>query len=155
MKKWTRPFLIGMVAIGLVYGGLYEYATHVGRGWLRGEAFYEGRPTSYWQARIHGWMDRFDTPDKAVEYASLSIQFTGIAFFPTKGPRPTLWGKLRLWKPGLRFIPDDGLPPSVLFCDADAESVLCELENEPEFETLVKAARDSAQGRKTLEELLR
>jgi len=29
--------------------------TRVVWGWLRGEAFYEGRPTSYWSREIQGW----------------------------------------------------------------------------------------------------
>ena len=46
MKKWLRRVLVAVVFVGLTLGVLYECATHVGRGWLRGEAFYDGRPTS-------------------------------------------------------------------------------------------------------------
>ena len=54
MKKWIRRARIAIVAIGLAYVGLDEYATHIGRGCLRGEAFYEGQPTSFWRSEITG-----------------------------------------------------------------------------------------------------
>jgi hypothetical protein len=47
MKKWLCRALSAALLIGLTLAGLYEYATRVGRGWLCGEAFFDGRPTSF------------------------------------------------------------------------------------------------------------
>jgi hypothetical protein len=55
MKKCLRRILIAVIVIGLTLAGLYEYATHVGRGWLRGEAFFDGRPTSWWRQELEQW----------------------------------------------------------------------------------------------------
>ena len=67
MKKWLRRTLIAAALIGVGLAILYEYSTHVGRGWLNGEAFFQGRPTSYWRSSINGWVERFDTPHDAEE----------------------------------------------------------------------------------------
>jgi hypothetical protein len=40
---------------GLAFASLYEAGTHVVRGWFAGEAFYDGRPASYWAAEIQRW----------------------------------------------------------------------------------------------------
>lgn len=61
MKKWLRRILIAAVLVGLTLGILYECATHVGRGWLFGEAFYQGRPTSYWRVLVE--LDLRDDPN--------------------------------------------------------------------------------------------
>jgi hypothetical protein len=37
--------------------------TRVVWGWLRGEAFFHGRPTSYWRYKCDEWMARFDDHD--------------------------------------------------------------------------------------------
>jgi hypothetical protein len=52
MKKWLRRTLMAAALVGLTLGILYETATRVGRGWLCGEAFFHGRPTSYWRSVI-------------------------------------------------------------------------------------------------------
>jgi hypothetical protein len=65
-KRRVWLSLLGFVAlVGLSSASLYEYTTHVGRGWLRGEAFYEGRPTSYWRHAIKHDLEaqfQFDGP---------------------------------------------------------------------------------------------
>jgi hypothetical protein len=55
MKKWLRRVLIAAALVGLTLGILYECATHVGRGWLFGEPFYEDRPTSWWRHELAQW----------------------------------------------------------------------------------------------------
>src|SRR5258705_201896 len=61
MRTRTRNFVLFTVAaLALVAGVLYEASTHVARGWLRGEAFYDGRPTSYWRERCDEYIQRFD-----------------------------------------------------------------------------------------------
>jgi hypothetical protein len=65
MKKWLRRILIAAALVALTLGILYELSTHVGRGWLRGEAFYEGRPTSYWRGRCDQWLSRYGSSEAA------------------------------------------------------------------------------------------
>jgi hypothetical protein len=55
MWKRRRIWFALLVVVILTVAGLYESITHVGRGWLRGEAFYQGRPTSYWAEEIQQW----------------------------------------------------------------------------------------------------
>ena len=62
MWNRRRTWLLLLAVIGLTFAGLYEYVSHVGRGWLRGEAFFEKRPTSFWRQElerweVHGWGD--------------------------------------------------------------------------------------------------
>ena len=71
MRKWLRRVVIVVVPGLLILAGLYEAATHVGRSWLSGEAFYEGRPTSWWRGRIDEWMERFDSADDGVRSIGL------------------------------------------------------------------------------------
>jgi hypothetical protein len=55
MKRWLRRIVIAAALIAVVAGVLFECATRVGRGWLFGEPFYEGRPASYWASEIERW----------------------------------------------------------------------------------------------------
>jgi hypothetical protein len=55
MWKRRRTWLLLLAVVGLTLAFLYESMTHVGRGWLCGEAFYHGRPTSYWADEIQQW----------------------------------------------------------------------------------------------------
>jgi hypothetical protein len=53
---WKRPrFWFLLTAIATVALAAYFEPTHCVRGWLRGEAFYQGRPTSYWAEEIQRW----------------------------------------------------------------------------------------------------
>jgi hypothetical protein len=152
MKKWLRGTLLAALAAGLLSGALYEYATHVGRGWLHGEAFFQGRPTSYWRSVIVDWVDRFDAPDLAVWYLLNYISDDygwAVPLPPPPPPRPTAMTKLRGWTGDLALIPDDSRPPNVLLGDADAEPVLREMEDDPVLLPFVEGARDGAQRRAT------
>lgn len=95
MKKWFRRVLLVVVLLALIVAGLYEATTHVGRGLLRGEAFYEGRPTSYWRTKIDEWLERFDT----VEQAKHSIDLIHILSISRDGKRTD------------RSIHEEGWPP--------------------------------------------
>ncbi len=55
MKRWLRRSLILAALLAAAYGIFYEAVTRVGRGWLVGEPFYEGRPASYWSGEIEQW----------------------------------------------------------------------------------------------------
>ena len=70
MSKRKRLLLIGVAIVALIGAALYEHSTHVARGWLRGEAFYQGRPTSYWRKRCDEWIARFGRPEWAVNYVN-------------------------------------------------------------------------------------
>jgi hypothetical protein len=53
MRK--RTLLLGGVAVVLAAAALFDFTTHVGRGWWRGEAFYQGRPASWWSVELEAW----------------------------------------------------------------------------------------------------
>jgi hypothetical protein len=55
MKRWFRRIAIAAALILVVVGVWFESATRVGRGWLTGEPFYDGRPASYWANEIERW----------------------------------------------------------------------------------------------------
>ncbi|MCI0684100.1 MAG: hypothetical protein L0Y71_18480 [Gemmataceae bacterium] len=50
-KTWLLA-IVGVVAAGTL---TMEVSTHILRGWWRGEAFYRGRPTSYWSLESQRW----------------------------------------------------------------------------------------------------
>ena len=54
MKKWPHLLIAAAEAL-LVLTAVYFEPTHCVRGWLWGEAFFEGRPTSYWADEIERW----------------------------------------------------------------------------------------------------
>jgi hypothetical protein len=151
MKNWLRRLLIAVLLIALTCGVLYEMATHVGRGWLRGEAFYEGRPTSYWRARCDEWLLRFDSVEEAVDYypPGIALPLLGDEKLPLQGswlvpkirPRPDAF-----WRQAVeRFRPnqdrwEDDWPPRVLFGNPGAEEVLHELAREEAYRPLAQKA---------------
>ena len=51
MKKW----LIGSSLVLLAGAAALEVATHSLRGWWAGEAFYRGRPTTFWSQELAQW----------------------------------------------------------------------------------------------------
>jgi hypothetical protein len=137
MKKWLRRALIAIALIGLTLGILYECTTHVGRGWLRKEAFYDGRPTSWWRERIDQWKDRFFSEDDAFR----SLGGWGVMFRPRSSG---LWDRIR---DGFRSEADlwrDNDPPKVLTGSSDAEPVLRELERDDNYRRFVEQARINA-----------
>jgi hypothetical protein len=53
MKR--RNALLGGAAVVLAAAALLESTTHLGRGWWRGEAFYQNRPASWWRGELEQW----------------------------------------------------------------------------------------------------
>lgn len=51
-RRWLFIFF---TFSGIVLAAFWLYQTRVVIRWLRGEAFYEGRPSSYWAAEIESW----------------------------------------------------------------------------------------------------
>ncbi len=47
-----RLLLIGIVVTVVLGLGVYDALTHVMRGLVRGEAFFDGRPTSWWRSAV-------------------------------------------------------------------------------------------------------
>ena len=54
MKKWPL-LLIHVTEALIVLAAVYFEPTYCVRGNLWGEAFFEGRPTSYWRAELERW----------------------------------------------------------------------------------------------------
>jgi hypothetical protein len=52
MRRQISLALLAVVVAGLA---LLESVSHIGRGWWRGEAFYHGRPSSYWAHELPRW----------------------------------------------------------------------------------------------------
>ncbi|MBI3409865.1 MAG: hypothetical protein HY040_16120 [Planctomycetes bacterium] len=95
----------------LVTLGIWLDPTRVVWGWLRGEAFYKGRPTSYWSALL----DKFEVaPEEENELPSGD----GGGYLFYRGP-------LERWFPSL--FPEPDLPSFNL----SAKDVLLELTRDP------------------------
>jgi hypothetical protein len=47
-----RSYVAGAMAVLLASAALYESVIGAGRGWWRGESFYQHRPTSYWRQKL-------------------------------------------------------------------------------------------------------
>jgi len=54
MKHWLR-ILVGIIEAAIVLCAVYFEPTYCVRGILWREAFFEGRPTSYWRAELEQW----------------------------------------------------------------------------------------------------
>src|SRR5262245_19027534 len=67
MKKYLGRGLTIAALIALTIGIVFEWETHVVRGWLRGEAVFDGRPTSFWRLRCDEWLERFDDKDSLTQ----------------------------------------------------------------------------------------
>jgi hypothetical protein len=120
-KRLHRILFVSLVAsLGLAAG--YEYATHVGRGWLRGEAFFQGRPTSAWRDELERWNIKVIlVKDRCGPYEYNLFE------------RPATVRECvqkRCWPfPG--FMVQDYNGPELLHRDPTATPVLCELCDDP------------------------
>jgi hypothetical protein len=55
-KRWSIAILPVLAAGALAAGAFaLETSTHILSGWWRGEAFYRGRPTSFWSKEMRHW----------------------------------------------------------------------------------------------------
>lgn len=54
LRVKSRWIIVTIGLVGATIAGWFE-PTGVARGWLRGEAFYEGRPTNYWSRELARW----------------------------------------------------------------------------------------------------
>ncbi|MBI3409868.1 MAG: hypothetical protein HY040_16135 [Planctomycetes bacterium] len=53
MKR--KRFVVFLLVLVVVAFGIWLEPTRVAWGWLRGEAFYQGRPTSWWSSELRKW----------------------------------------------------------------------------------------------------
>ena len=52
----TKQFWLALAATAaFAAAALFEFTTHIGRGCWRGEAFYQGRPASWWSGELEAW----------------------------------------------------------------------------------------------------
>ena len=136
-----------MLVVVLAVLTVWLEPTRVVWGWLRGEAFYQGRPTSYWAERIRPWK----VPD---DWGVLEAQFDRDASKEQPRSRhssqPDVQGRQRVHTRGwlaVELAPHEGpirqwfqrwlrLPdiqwPTILNGDLDAAPVLTELLDHPE-----------------------
>ena len=54
MKRWQR-YAVSTLEVAAVLSVAYFEPTHSVRGTLRGEAFYNGKPTSWWRHELDCW----------------------------------------------------------------------------------------------------
>lgn len=106
-SKWKhrRPW-VALLALFAALLAVYFEPTHCVRGWLHGEAFYDGRPTSYWRNLVAD---------------GLSIDWPNFPDF-------SWWERVRL-RLGLGLDERSSLP---LIRDRDADPVLRELADDPD-----------------------
>ena len=152
MKAWFRRILIASLLVSAMLAALFETATHVGRGWLRGEAFYDGRPTSFWRGHIDEWIERFDSSDLALRSMNMVAimskrereeRANAIAVFgvPWPRPRPDTWTQ-RFFNT-IRRAPDGGRdwqPPKALWGWYGAEAVLSDLARDAKYQPFAARA---------------
>jgi hypothetical protein len=167
-----RTCLLLSALIGLLLTAAFE-PTYCVRGWLRGEAFFEGRPTSYWRSEIDQWIARHPTPQEAERCEwRIHVHFDprtpddadncggGAGRISVRAPagngaygleyrwypRSTIWGRVHNWWQG--FPPPDPRPdsevPLVLSGLRDAEAVWTELESMAAYQPFVRRARTVA-----------
>jgi hypothetical protein len=158
MKKLLSRWLIVFALIVLAIAVVFELETHAGRGWLRGEAFFDGRPTSYWRTQCHDWLARFDDKDSLTACTwLLGFEIPAEPGFRKFGvpddlelkastmgmPKETLWktimDRLRS-KDELVREKNYDYAPRILWATPDTEPVLRELQQEEKYQWLATLA---------------
>ncbi len=172
MKVRVR-LAICFAEIIVVLLGVYFEPSHCVRGELWGEAFFDGRPTSYWRGQIDRWIARHDSLE-AAEQANWEYRFytdgpldmggyqlggNGTVVYALESPdkkretveltlhystRPSLWERTKnLWT---HEGPRQGLElPKILSGLYNAEAVWLELETDATYRPFVQRARHVAE----------
>ncbi len=146
MWKRCRYWILLLALLGVALAVYFE-PSHCVRGWLWGEAFFDGRPTSYWRPRCDEWLERWDKAEDAVGWIppGTSAPFIDQGFLarswivmPKPRRAPTFWTELadHFRSDDERLNPD--WPPKVLFGYPGAEPVLEELAKDARYEPVVK-----------------
>jgi hypothetical protein len=126
-----RRHKIALLLLAVAAFVVWLEPTRVVWGWLRGEAFYEGRPTSYWRCELSRWREwgRLigpTTPDGEIAYFARSD------------------GKFERWLADSGFIQLPhirSITPPLLDGDPEALPVLQELSQNATPETQILVGR--------------
>ena len=123
MKKWIRcrrTCLLLLALTGVLVASYFE-PTRCVHGWLWGEAFFDGRPTSYWRRELERWdVNEIVFPWGRSEYSG-RLQ----CYFSRK---PTWFDKIKEpWQGFVVAIPLLDHGPKLLDGDENASPVLHQL----------------------------
>src|SRR5262245_53864933 len=143
MKRRLR--ILKLLALFAILAALAVWLepTRVVWGWLRGDAFYDGRPTRYWRAEISRWEDDFAimvgiprielrlNPDEqiAIDPTVKSPIFGDQMVWNTWSRKPT-WLEKALGHVFPAVLKNDRTQPPLLDGDPLAEQVLLELDED-------------------------
>jgi hypothetical protein len=147
MKRWLRCGLLAALLVALVVGVPFEFATHVGRGWLRGDAFFDGRPTSYWRRRCDEFLDRAERPIVAAAFVPQLVgaeakpndpdfQTVFLSELYLRPPPRSMWRRLQDFLGMEENDWSDRQIPEVLSGTPEAEAVLLELAADEKYKIL-------------------
>ncbi len=136
LKRW-KTWLLTFCLVGIVLCALESQ--RILTGWLRGEEFYKGRPTSYWRWELEAW-------EVTVSFACGPPKEGGGGLFCKQDihwTRQTGGLKEKIWS-WLQLLPTSSEPP-LLTDDPAVLPVLAELDQDQEgslvIKTLVKEAK--------------
>jgi hypothetical protein len=141
MKRWPM-FLVYFLEIAVMLTAIYYEPTFSVRGTIWREAFYDGKPTSWWRAELDLWdVTITPAPPPLPQWWYMSRKEVSRASFEYSR-RQTNWENLQeRWLPRshekeveralLRFFADLDGPPILRSSDIDAKSVLTQLLNDP------------------------
>jgi hypothetical protein len=121
MGKHPRYWIILLVLVGVALAVYFE-PSHCVRGWIWGEAFFGGRPTSWWR----GVVER----DLRTEPPAWWMRG------PVRAPDPTMWEWCKGWATERHYVSS-----FALFNSSDAEPVLQQL-SEDENEKVAGFSKD-------------
>ena len=120
MRRWMRP-AVCMIEAVIVLVVVYFEPTHCVRGTLRGEAFFEGRSTSWWRAELAQW--------NVVE-SSWGSRETPLRFYYRK---PTKWQEISARFGASKAGVTHNLEgPHLLKGDDNVRPILLQLQDDPD-----------------------
>ena len=125
MKRWLRYFCWA-IEIAVILAGVYFEPSFQVRGTLWNEAFYDGKPTSWWRQELARW----DVENGGVWYPTPSRHGKGYRLYVYTRESTWFEKQCERWKPATPVTVDSGLwllGPKLLHGEADAEPVLSAL----------------------------
>lgn len=150
-----KRLLFGPLAVVILAAALVAWLepTRAARGWVHGEAFYDGRPTSYWRGKIDDWAKEFPSQEKAIKSMTIDPLAYSPVYFDASTvepafelPQPTPWDRVKGWFNSHKYSEYAILfPPEVLTVTPDTDAVLTELEGDPKYAPFVAQARKNAE----------